>query len=156
MRFAGVISLVLVLTLALAACGDDPGETPTGVYSETVHFTRAGHDVTLNVEIADSAEERATGLMNRESVPEDAGMLFLWPEDTESGFWMKDTTVPLTVAFISATGSVVHFEALEPLDQELRHAPEQFRYAVEANRGWFEDNDVEVGDLLQLPVGVGS
>lgn len=156
MRFVWVISLAQALTLALTACGDDSSDAPGGAYSETVHFTRAGHDVTLFVEIADSAEERATGLMNRESVPEDAGMLFVWDEDTENGFWMKDTPVALSIAFVTAAGTVFDIQDMEPFTEELRHAPQSFRYAVEANQGWFDDNDVQLGDLLQLPVGVRS
>jgi len=147
-------SLIIVLALA-AACGDDSSE-PSGPYTETLHFTRAGHDVTLNVEVADQPGERAQGLMNRQSMPDDAGMLFVWPTDTQSGFWMRDTVVPLSIAFVTAGGVIIDIQDMEPLSEERIFAPQPYRYAVEVNQGWFDDNDVRVDDVLQLPVGVGS
>ena len=146
--------LAVVLALA-AACGDDSSE-PAGPYTETLRFTRAGHDVTLSVEVADDSQERGQGLMNRQSLPDDAGMLFIWPDDTENGFWMKDTLIPLSIAFVTAGGVVIDVQDMEPQSEEFHRAPRPYRYAVEVNEGWFGDNDVRVDDLLQLPVGVGS
>ncbi|HEY5625045.1 MAG TPA: DUF192 domain-containing protein [Dehalococcoidia bacterium] len=155
MRLACAIACGLLVVLALAAaCGDDSGG-PSGPYTETLRFTRAGHDVTLNVEVADEPQERTQGLMNRKSMPEDAGMLFVWPDDTESGFWMRDTVIPLSIAFVTAGGVIIDIQDMEPLSEEFVHAPRPYRYAVEVNQGWFGDNDVRVGDVLQLPVGIG-
>ena len=156
MRLACALASSLIIVLALAAaCGDDSSE-PSGPYTETLHFTRAGHDVTLNVEVADQPGERAQGLMNRQSMPDDAGMLFVWPTDTQSGFWMRDTVVPLSIAFVTAGGVIIDIQDMEPLSEERIFAPQPYRYAVEVNQGWFDDNDVRVDDVLQLPVGVGS
>jgi hypothetical protein len=176
-RFAFALALGLIIVVALAAaCGDDSTETasPTtetaspitgtaspitetvGPFTETLHFTRAGHDVTLNVVVADDLEERVQGLMNVPSLPDDAGMLFVWPEDTLSGFWMKDTLIPLSIAFVTAGGVIIDIQDMVPLSEELISAPQPYRYAVEVNQGWFADNDVRVDDLVQLPVGVGS
>ena len=155
MRLARVLTYCLAVSLALAAaCGDDADE-PVGPYAETLRFTRAGHDVTLHVEVADEPGERSQGLMNRDSMPDDAGMLFVWPEDTESGFWMKDTLIPLSIAFVTAGGVVIDVQDMEPQSEEFHRAPRPYRYAVEVNQGWFGDSDVRVDDLLQLPVGVG-
>jgi uncharacterized membrane protein (UPF0127 family) len=120
-----------------------------------MRFTRAGNEAVLFVEVADEGDERNTGLMGRASLPADAGMLFVYPEDTSTGFFMKDTEVPLSIAFISAAGSIIDIQDMEPLSEEVHSSPAPFRYAVEANQGWFEENDVGVGDLAQLPVGVG-
>jgi uncharacterized membrane protein (UPF0127 family) len=146
------MTAVLVLT---AACGDDEGAGPVGSYTEEMRFTRAGNEAALYVEVADETEERQRGLMNRDSLPEDAGMLFVYEDDTGTGFYMKDTTVPLSIAFISAGGSIIDIQDMEPLLEEVHSSPAPFRYAVEVNQGWFERNDVRVGDLVQLPVGVG-
>ena len=154
MRLACALGLVVVLALA-AACVNDSTE-PSGQYTETLHFTRAGHDVTLNVEVADDQEERAQGLMNVQSLPVDAGMLFLWPTDTESSFWMRDTVIPLSIAFVTAGGVLIDIQDMEPLSEERITAPRPYRFAVEVNQGWFADNDVRVDDIVQLPVGVGS
>ena len=154
MRLACALGLIVVLALA-AACGDDSTEPP-GPSTESLHFTRAGHDVTLNVEVADDPEERAQGLMNVQSLPADAGMLFLWPTDTESSFWMRDTVIPLSIAFVTAGGVIIDIQDMEPLSEERITAPRPYRFAVEVNQGWFADNDVRVDDVVQLPVGVGS
>jgi hypothetical protein len=110
----------------------------------------------LTVEIADSPEERARGLMFRDSLPADAGMLFVWPGDTLSPFWMKDTLIPLSIAFIDADGVILHIEDMEPLDETLHVSPKPYRYAVEANQGWFEEHGIEVGDGVTLPENVSS
>ena len=156
MRLAGALASGLIVVLALAAaCGDDSTEPP-GPYTETLHFTRAGHDVTLNTEVADEPGERARGLMGRQSLPDEAGMLFVWPADTQSGFWMRDTVIPLSIAFVTAGGVIIDIQDMEPLSEERITAPRPYRFAVEVNQGWFDDNDVRVDDVLQLPAGVGS
>jgi len=104
------------------------------------------------VEVADSAEERTRGLMFREGLPEDEGMLFVFDGDTTSGFWMKDTLIPLSIAFLTSDGAIIDIQDLEPLDVTLHYAPSPHRWAVEANRGWFERNGVQVGDQVELPV----
>ena len=124
MRLAFVLASCLIVLLALAAaCGDDSSE-PSGPYIETRHFTRAGHDVTLNTEVADEPGERAQGLMNRQSLPDDAGMLFVWPADTQSGFWMRDTVIPLSIAFVTAGGVVSDIQDMEPLSEVRVRAPQ--------------------------------
>jgi len=155
-RLACALAAGLIAVLALAAaCGDDPAE-PLGPYTETLRFTRAGHDVTLDAEVADEPEERAQGLMNRQSLPDGAGMLFVWPADTETSFWMRDTVIPLSIAFVTAGGVVIDIQDMAPLSEERISAPQPYRYAVEVNQGWFGNNDVRLDDVLQLPVGVGS
>ncbi len=155
MRVACALASGLIVLALATACGDDSTELP-GPSTETLHFTRAGHNVTLNVEVADEPQERAQGLMNRQSLPDDAGMLFVWPADTAASFWMRDTVIPLSIAFVTAGGVVIDIQDMEPLSEERIAAPQPYRYAVEVNQGWFGDNDVRVDDVLQLPVGVGS
>ena len=146
------LAFTTALLVLVAACSDD--EAPADVGS-TVRFTRAGHEATLTVEIADEPGERTAGLSNRPSLDEDAGMLFVYEDDTNTSFWMKDTTIPLSIAFVTAGGVVLDIQDMEPLSEEPHRSPEPYRYAIEANQGWFDDNDVRVGDLVQLPVGVG-
>lgn len=120
-----------------------------------MRFTRAGHEAILYVEVADTGAERQSGLMNRPTLPDDAGMLFVYDDETNIGFFMKDTTIPLSIAFVSSGGSIIDIQDMQPLSEEPHNSPEAFQYAVEANQGWFDDNDVKIGDLVQLPVGVG-
>lgn len=154
------ITLVLAL-LALTACTyDDPDPCdddtdcgPGPPYTTYIRFSPQASDVipVLAVEIADTPEERRVGLMNRETLPAGAGMLFLFPEDTEAGFWMKDTLVPLSIAFIDSAGQIIDIQDMEPLDETLHNPPGPYKYALEANQGWYDDNGIEVGDSIKVP-----
>jgi uncharacterized membrane protein (UPF0127 family) len=150
-----LVSAAAVLLSAVAAACADSADAPGPTPGPEVRFTRAGNEAVLSVEIADSGEERQQGLMGRASLPEDGGMLFVYEEDTETGFFMRNTTIPLSIAFISAAGCVIDIQDMEPLSEETHSSPEPYRYAVEVNQGWFEEKGVEVGDLVELPVGVG-
>ena len=80
--------------------------------------TAGAGEVVVAVEVADSADERQVGLMGRESLPEDAGMIFLFDEDTSGGFWMKDTLIPLSIAFADADGTIVSILDMEPCEAD--------------------------------------
>lgn len=90
------------------------------------------------------------GLMYRESLPENAGMLFDFQNDTNSGFWMRNTLIPLSIAFITADGVIVHIEDMDPLTEELHYSPSPYRYAIEGNQGWYTRNDITVGDTVTI------
>jgi uncharacterized membrane protein (UPF0127 family) len=77
---------------------------------------RGEGEVAVDVEVADSDDERAAGLMNRESLPEDAGMIFVFPEDHSGGFWMKDTLIPLSIAFADADGRILRILDMTPCE----------------------------------------
>lgn len=155
-------TIAAVLTLVSAACGSDSEPAATATASP-VSPTPAGPAITfkttlgeiffLAVEIADTPDERAVGLMNRESLPEDAGMLFVWPEDTGSGFWMKNTLIPLSIAFIDAAGVIVDIQDMQPQDDTLHYSSSPYRHAVEANQGWFAEHGISPGDTVTLPFG---
>ncbi|HET9476721.1 MAG TPA: DUF192 domain-containing protein [Dehalococcoidia bacterium] len=161
---AALTTIALVPALVSAGCGSDdpPAATATATPAQTTpagpavtFHTRAGTSASLSVEIADTVEKRAVGLMNRESLAEDAGMLFAWPEDTESGFWMKDTLIPLSIAFIDATGVIVDIQDMQPRDETLHYSSSPYRHAVEANQGWFAEHGIEAGDTVDLPAEAG-
>ncbi len=156
---AGLTALAAVL-LAGIACGsdgtaDNAATSTTSPSVPTVTFAKAaGNTAALTVEIAETPEARARGLMSRETLDADAGMLFVWPQDTGSGFWMKDTLIPLSVAFIDGSGKVVDIQDMQPLDETVHHSPAAYRYAVEANQGWFAAHGIESGDSATLPAGI--
>ncbi len=110
-----------------------------------------GRTVDLAVEIADTPEERQRGLMSRESLPPDQGMLFDFGGETQAGFWMKDTKVPLSIAFISAAGVLLDIQDMAPLTTNLHYPPGAYAYAVEANQGWFAGHGVAAGSRAELP-----
>lgn len=108
----------------------------------------AGHEV--EVEIADDEEERRRGLMYRDSLPEDQGMLFVYPEEEILSFYMRNTEIPLDIAFVDQRGYIVDIQQMEPHTEELHESRRPAMYALEMNLGWFEANGVEEGDRIRF------
>jgi uncharacterized membrane protein (UPF0127 family) len=103
------------------------------------------------VEVADRPETRQTGLMYRRQLPEDEGMLFVFEEPETLSFWMRNTYVPLDVAFISTDGEILNIEAMKPLDEGPRYrSMSPARYAIEANRGWFAGKGIRPGHRIRF------
>jgi len=109
---------------------------------------------TLTIEIADTPAERARGLMFRKSMPEDHGMLFIFPYDQQLAFWMKNTLIPLSVAYISADGEIREIYHMSPESLEAIQSDHSVRYALEANQGLFARWGVKPGDSVTLPPGL--
>jgi len=101
--------------------------------------------VPATVEIADTPFLRKLGLMHRRSIPESSGMLFIFPYDTTLGFWMRNTGVPLSIAYISSDGTVVNIEDLHPYDENSKLSRGEVPYALEMNQGWFDKNGISSG-----------
>jgi uncharacterized membrane protein (UPF0127 family) len=102
----------------------------------------------ITAEIAATPEDRRQGLMHRESMPEDHGMLFVFPEEKVLGFWMKDTPLPLSIAFADSGGRIVHVTDMEPGSLARVSSQVPALYALEMNRGWFERHGVFRGDRI--------
>jgi uncharacterized protein len=168
MRVLGI--LLVLLSLVLAGC-DDGVANPGGGSAATPSKPRAepssteggedlrkviinassGERVKVRVEIADNDLERGTGLRWRKSLPENRGMLFVFPDEEILDFTMDDTLIPLSIAFMDSESRIVDIQDMEPLEDEYLSA-EPARYALEVNQGFFEDHGVEVGDRAELPV----
>jgi uncharacterized membrane protein (UPF0127 family) len=139
---------MLFCVLLAGACG---GEGSDG--GAQVRIDTGGEEVAVDVEVADSPEERAVGLMNRESLSEDAGMIFLFPEGHSGGFWMKDTLVPLSIAFADAEGRILRLLDMEPCEADpcrIYDPGVSYHSALEVNQGSFAEWGVEEGDHLTL------
>lgn len=153
MRFAFPFATVLAAALAVACGGDDDG----GVSTATIVLTDdGGSRQELTVELARTPAERRRGLMSREELQEDGGMLFVFPQDTTTGFWMKDTLIPLSIAFIAGDGAILDVQDMEALSEELHRPPEPYRYALEVNQGWFQEYGFEIGDRVEIPDSVSG
>jgi uncharacterized membrane protein (UPF0127 family) len=96
-------------------------------------------DKRLHVEIAADPGAMSRGLSGRDALGQDQGMLFVLPKDRGTSFWMRDTRIPLSIAFISEGGSIISIHDLTPLDETPVRAPSGCAYAIEANLGWFND-----------------
>src|SRR5215203_7432784 len=89
--------------------------------------------------------------MVREALAEDAGMLFIFDQEQPLSFWMKDTLIPLSIAYIDGSGTIVDIQDMQPLDETLHPSATPARYALEVNQGFFGERGVTVGDTVELP-----
>ncbi len=102
----------------------------------------------LEVEVASNKAQRSLGLMNRASMPESRGMLFVYPAPAYFCMWMKNTKIPLSVAFIDAQGQVINIEDMAPQTETNHCTQRNATYALEANRGWFAKHGVVAGSQI--------
>lgn len=169
LRVAGVAALGAGL---LAACG--PGDAAGGesarsdqaasaVADQDTQATRGAPDttetvsrgsettelridgITITAEVADEDAEREQGLMHRDSLPENHGMLFVYPEERTLSFWMRNTRIALDIAFIDQGGRIVDIQQMEPQSDVQHRSAEPAMYALEMRQGWFADHGIEVG-----------
>jgi uncharacterized membrane protein (UPF0127 family) len=110
-----------------------------------------GVSVPIELEIADDDASRQTGLMNRKELADGKGMLFVFEIDQPLSFWMKNTLVPLTIAFIASDGRILELRDMQPLSLAPVNSARSARYALEAPQGWFGRAGVAPGDVLELP-----
>ncbi len=117
----------------------------------------ADGSVHVSVEEADSSAERRQGLMGRTSLGADEGMIFLWSDvDVDavtSQFWMKDTLIPLSIAFWDEDGRIVGIHDMEPCTEDpcpMYGSPEPYVGALEVNMGFFDEHGVTTGDRIEL------
>ena len=104
----------------------------------------------LKVEFADTFEERALGLMHRKSLCEDCGMLFQFESERIGSIWMKNTFVPLDLAYITVDGVIVDIKALKPHDLTSVTSSKAVLFALEMNQGWFAKNGIKEGDKISI------
>ena len=102
----------------------------------------------VTAELAQTPEQRAMGLMGRKSLPMNHGMLFVFERPDRQCFWMKNTPLPLTIAFIDDTGRIVNFADMTPFSEESHCAAQPVRFALEMEQGWFKKRGVLVGDTI--------
>lgn len=139
----GALALAIVLGLAAWSGARTPPQPPL----PTVPLAIGAINVTA--EVADEPQERMTGMMGRTELADGAGMLFVFPAPQALSFWMRDTLVPLSVAYINADGVIREIHDLKPLDE--RPAFSSFRdlvYALEVPQGWFARNNIKAGDRI--------
>ncbi|MGH2447983.1 MAG: DUF192 domain-containing protein [Chloroflexota bacterium] len=109
-----------------------------------------GDTVLLRLEVADTEAERETGLMNRASLDADSGMVFVWQQLSEDAFWMQNTEIPLSVAFLSQSGKILAIDEMQPETTTLHFSPQPYWSAIEVNEGYFEQHGIVVKDTIKL------
>ena len=104
----------------------------------------------IKAEIADTPELRAKGLKGRKRLKEGGGMLFVFEYTRKQSFWMKDTSIPLSIAFISRDGTIRQIERMDPFDFNKTTSDSPVQYALEVNQGFFKENGITVGSHVDL------
>lgn len=134
------VFIFAILLSGIAGCGNEPA---------TILLTI--NDAALEVEVARTTEEKSTGLMHRESMPADHGMLFVYTSDQRMSFYMANTYIPLSIAFISSDGIIREIRDMQPESLRTIVSQRSVRYALEVNQGIFEEIGAKVGDTVVFP-----
>ena len=146
----GILCAVMLVWALLAP----PSAAAQTFESGVVRITQEGREAVLPVEIASTAKARAQGLMNRERLAENAGMLFVYQGDARRFFWMKNTRIPLSLAFIDKSGEVLEIIHLQPHRPGTRipsyRSRNKVRQVLEVNQGWFLRNGFGLGARVSL------
>jgi uncharacterized membrane protein (UPF0127 family) len=136
------IAISVVLASLIAA--------PTSAASPVLSTrTLTIHGAKLTVEVAATPQTRETGLMNRFSLPQDHGMLFVFEGSEPRAFWMKNTYIPLSIAFVDSTGRILNIEDMRPRDESTQWSRGPAMYAIEVRQGWFAEKGVQPGDAVE-------
>ena len=125
---------------------------PESALPPITFYASSGATPQLFVTIADTLQEQNTGLMNVLYMPQDEGELFIFDDYTTTPFYMKDTPIPLSIAWVDENGYIVDIQDMDPETLDLHYPIKPYRYAIEANQGWYALNDVQVGDFVDLTV----
>jgi uncharacterized membrane protein (UPF0127 family) len=113
-------------------------------------ITASGVTVPLRVEFAQTEKEQAWGFMGRKTIPDGTGMLFVFPNDRQLHFWMKDTPHALSIAYIASDGGIREIYDMTPFSQATVSSVYSVRYALEVPQGWFGRAGIAVGDRLDV------
>jgi uncharacterized membrane protein (UPF0127 family) len=137
--------LLLVLNVGFAAC------TPQKLKTTELVIERAGEgQVVITAEVAITNEERSNGLMFRKKLADGEGMIFVFDRDQLLNFWMKNTFIPLSIAFIASDGRIVEIRDMQPHDLNSILSSRSVRYALEVPQGWFSRAGISPGDKLKI------
>lgn len=169
MRLRSVAICLLLVTAscgggddAAAICESDGGfgtaaasaPTPPDPFPEGCVVLESEEGETfLRVQLAEDDAQRQIGLMGREDLPEDAGMLFIFEEEVQGAFWMKDTLTPLSIAYIASDGEIVDIKDMQPCEADpcdVYPSDAPYIQALEVNLGAFETMGIAEGDTVRL------
>ena len=108
------------------------------------------NDLLTNIEVASNPNDRRKGLMYRKSLSEDHGMFFVWEYRKRQCMWMRNTYIPLNVAYIDTKGKILEIYEMLPLSEDSICSKKRVKYALEVNLDWFKRNNVYVGDQIDI------
>jgi hypothetical protein len=139
---AAALSMLLTMAVAFPVLAQEgPQKLPAIQLSAGMHLVHA--------EVAQTPEQRSIGLMNRKTMGANEGMLFVFEQPGQQCFWMKNTLLPLSIAFLADDGSVVNIEDMKPLTLESHCSKKPVRFVLEMNEGWFAKRGIKPGNALK-------
>ena len=106
----------------------------------------------IDVQVASTPEQRETGLMFRKEMPQQEGMIFVFEQPSQQCFWMKNTLLPLTAAFVADDGAIVNTADMKPQTLDAHCSDKPVRYVLEMNKGWFAKKGIKAGSKLGGPL----
>ncbi|HEY9068171.1 MAG TPA: DUF192 domain-containing protein [Burkholderiaceae bacterium] len=133
--------IALLAAAAAAPAQDGPQKLPAITLNAGMHLIQA--------EVAQTPQQRATGLMFRQTLGSNEGMLFAFEDAGQQCFWMKNTLLPLSVAFVADDGSIVNIENMKPQTLDSHCSTKPVRFVLEMNEGWFTKRGIKPGFKLQ-------
>ena len=142
--FAGVF--IVLLATSFAALAEDAPQ----LNLERIKLAAGMHR--LDVQVAATPDQRQIGLMFRKEMPQHEGMIFIFDQPAQQCFWMKNTLLPLSAAFIADDGTIVNIEDMKPLVLDSHCSAKPVRYVLEMNKGWFAKKGIKAGTKLQGPL----
>ena len=145
-RYVQYLSGSLLLLVSLTGHAQDAPQLDL----ERVKLTSGMHRI--DAQVAATPEQRQTGLMHRKNMPQHEGMIFVFDQPAKQCFWMKNTLIPLSAAFLSDDGTIVNIEDMKPLVLDGHCSAQPVRYVLEMNKGWFAKKGIKAGSKLQGPM----
>ncbi|HKL34964.1 MAG TPA: DUF192 domain-containing protein [Salegentibacter sp.] len=154
-----ILSAILTASVLSACKDDETSEAP--IETEEITFTKEGEATLLkpngdiiqqiDIEIADNAYERQTGLMYRESMEDEQGMLFIYDNEAPRAFYMKNTYIPLDIIYFASDSTAVSFQKnAQPQDETSLPSGEPAQFVLELNAGLADDWNIEIGDKIDF------
>ncbi len=138
------IILFSVLFPALLGCSNHSPISNRDIYEIKIN------NKTSHAEVAFTQKSRTMGLMFRDTLDKDHGMLFVYPQEQNLSFWMKNTKIPLSIAFINSKGVIIQIDSMAPYSLMSHTSKEKVKYALEMELGWFRKNGINVGNKIEF------
>jgi uncharacterized membrane protein (UPF0127 family) len=138
-----LIALVLALAAAVGHADEPQMNLPRVKLAAGMHL--------IDAQVASTHAERMTGLMHRKEMPQQEGMLFVFEQLSQQCFWMKNTLLPLSIAFLADDGTIVNIDEMAPQTLDSHCSAKPVRYVLEMNKGWFARKGIKAGARLEGP-----
>ncbi len=145
-RTAGLRDALLVACSLVVLAGVATAQEGPQLNLQRVELTAGMHRI--DAQVAASPQERQTGLMHRKDMPQHEGMLFVFEQPAQQCFWMKNTLLPLTAAFVDDDGTIVNLVDMKPQTLDSHCSVKPVRYVLEMNQGWFAKKNIKAGAKL--------